>query len=95
MNSHPDQQRACAILTCLAEPADPLMGRLLVGLAPAAVIASIRSGAIPAAVAAELDNAHASGLGPRWPLAGTAPRHSPRRRSRRRAARRHPPAMPR
>ena len=63
MNSHPDQRLACAILTRLAAPADPLMGRLLAGLAPAAVIASIRSGAIPAAVAAGLDNAHASGLG--------------------------------
>src|ERR1019366_10695136 len=48
MNSHPDQRRACAILTCLAEPADPLTGKLLRVLTPAGVLAMIRSGSVRA-----------------------------------------------
>jgi DNA processing protein len=49
-------------LTCLAEPADPLLGRLLSVLTPAAVLASIRSVAIPACVNASMDQAQVTGV---------------------------------
>ena len=62
MNPHPDHRLACATLTCLVEPADPLLGRLLSVLTPAAVLASIRSGAIPTCVTAGLDQAQAAGV---------------------------------
>jgi DNA processing protein len=60
---------ACAMLTYLAEPADPLLGALMRALGPASALASIRSGTVPARVSAELDQARASRLRPalaRW-----------------------------
>jgi DNA processing protein len=62
MNPHSGHRLACATLTCLAEPADPLLGKLLSVLTPAAVLASIRSAAIPARVTAGLDQAQVTGL---------------------------------
>jgi DNA processing protein len=62
MNPHPGHRLACATLTYLAEPADPLLGRLLSVLTPAAVLASIRSAAIPARVTAGLDQAQVTGV---------------------------------
>jgi DNA processing protein len=55
-------RRARAALTYLAEPADPLLGGLLRVLDPAAVLASIRSGTVPARAFAELDQPQASRL---------------------------------
>jgi DNA processing protein len=46
-----DDRVASAALTYLAEPADPLLGELLRVLAPAEILACIKSGAIPADVA--------------------------------------------
>ena len=60
---------ACAALTYLADPADPALGILLQVLRPAEVLASIRSGAIPARAARAMDQAQAAGLRPalgRW-----------------------------
>src|ERR1022692_1705423 len=62
MNSYPGHRLACATLTYLADPADPLLGRLLSVLTPSAVLASIRSGAIPACVASSLDQAQVTGV---------------------------------
>jgi DNA processing protein len=64
-----DDRIACAALTYLAEPADPLMGRLLHVLPPAAVLDTIRSGAIPAAASDAFNAAAVTELGPaitRW-----------------------------
>ena len=64
-----DHRVACATLTYLAEPADPVLGRLLQVLSPAEVLASIRSGTIPARAARAMDQAQAAGLRPalaRW-----------------------------
>jgi DNA processing protein len=62
VNPHPGHRLACATLTYLAEPADPLLSRLLSVLTPAAVLASIRSAAIPARVTAGLDQAQLTGM---------------------------------
>jgi DNA processing protein len=62
-------QIACATLTYLAEPADPALGGLLQALGPVEVLASIRSGAIPARAARAMDQAQTAGLRPalaRW-----------------------------
>jgi DNA processing protein len=69
--TRPDGGRrvACAMLTYLAEPADPVLGGLLQVLAPDHVLACIRAGAIPAGAAGALDDAQAAGLRPalaRW-----------------------------
>jgi DNA processing protein len=64
-----DGRVACATLTYLAEPADPLLGPLLQVLDPAGVLASIRSGTVPARAADALDPAQISRLRPalaRW-----------------------------
>jgi DNA processing protein len=70
MTRQPDVHRvACAMLTYLAEPADPLLGALLRMLDPAHVLASIRSGTVPARAVAGLDQAQAYRLRPalsRW-----------------------------
>jgi hypothetical protein len=50
MTRQDDHRAACATLTYLAERADPALGSLLQVLSPAEVLASIRSGAIPARV---------------------------------------------
>jgi hypothetical protein len=69
--TRPDGGRrvACATLTYLAEPADPVLGFLLRVLAPDRVLACIRAGAIPAGAADVLDDVRAAGLRPalaRW-----------------------------
>ena len=52
MTPRPGEHRiACATLTYLAEPADPVLGGLLRVLSPGQVLASIRSGTIPAGAA--------------------------------------------
>jgi DNA processing protein len=64
-----DDRIACAALTYLAEPADQLLGELLRVLPPADVLASIRSGVIPADVTDELTRHAAAALQPklaRW-----------------------------
>lgn len=64
-----DHRAACATLTYLAEPANPALGRLLQVLSPAEVLASIRSGTIPARAARAMDQAQTAGLRPalaRW-----------------------------
>src|ERR1035438_968406 len=64
-----DHRLARAMLTYLAEPADPLLGGLLWVLDPAAALASIRSGTVPARAFAELDQPQASRVRPalaRW-----------------------------
>jgi hypothetical protein len=64
-----DHRVACATLTYLAEPADPALGRLLQVLSPAEVLASIRSGTIPARAVRAMNQAQAAGLRPalaRW-----------------------------
>jgi DNA processing protein len=64
-----DHRAACAALTYLAEPADPVLGRLLQVLGPVEVLASIRSGTVPARAARAMDQAQAAGLRPalaRW-----------------------------
>jgi DNA processing protein len=43
-----EQRAARAMLTCLAEPGDRLLGELLRGNEPAAVVAAIRAGRLPA-----------------------------------------------
>src|SRR6266536_5891893 len=62
-----DHRVASATLTYLAEPADPVLGALLQALDPVEVLASIRSGTIPARAARAV--AQAAGLRPalaRW-----------------------------
>jgi hypothetical protein len=54
-----DHRVGRATLTYLAEPADPALGRLLQVLSPAQVLASIRSGTIPARAARAMDQAQA------------------------------------
>jgi DNA processing protein len=64
-----DDRLARAALTYLAEPADPLLGELLRVLEPSGVLASIRSGAVPAGVTSELTPHEAAILRPalaRW-----------------------------
>ena len=64
-----DHRVACATLTYVAEPADPVLGHLLQVLNPAEVLASIRSGTVPARAARALGQAQAAGLRPalaRW-----------------------------
>ncbi len=64
-----DHRVACATLTYLAEPADPVLGRLLQVLGPVEVLASIRSGAIPAHAATAINQAQVTRLRPalvRW-----------------------------
>jgi DNA processing protein len=69
--TRPDGGRrvACATLTYLAEPADPVLGALLRVLAPDRVLAYIRSGIMPAGAADVVDDAQAARLRPvlaRW-----------------------------
>jgi DNA processing protein len=64
-----DHRVACATLTYLAEPADPVLGHLLQVLSPVEVLASIESGTVPARAARAMDQAQGSGLQPalaRW-----------------------------
>jgi len=64
-----DQRVARATLTYVAEPADPVLGALLQVLSPVEVLASIRSGTVPARAARAVDQAQAAGLRPapaRW-----------------------------
>jgi hypothetical protein len=64
-----DDRLARAELTCLAEPGDQLLADLLRVLAPADVIAAIRSGAVPAGVTIDLAPYRAAALRPalaRW-----------------------------
>jgi hypothetical protein len=56
-----DRHVACATLTYLAQPADPLLGGLLRVLDPADVLAGIKSGALPAAAVATLNAAEEAG----------------------------------
>ena len=49
MTRQDDHRAACATLTYLAEPADPVLGRLLQVLSPAEVLASIRPAPSPPA----------------------------------------------
>jgi DNA processing protein len=53
---------ARAALTYLAAPADPLLGELLQVLDPSSVLASIRSGAVPAGVTGQLPRYRAASL---------------------------------
>jgi DNA processing protein len=62
MTRQDDHQAACATLTYLAEPADPVLGALLQVLSPVKVLASIRSGTVPARAARAMDQAQAAGL---------------------------------
>jgi len=55
-----DHRVACATLTYLAEPADPVLGGLLQAMSPAQVLASIRSGIIPARAARAMNHAQAA-----------------------------------
>jgi DNA processing protein len=57
-----DHRVACATLTYLAEPADPLLGGLLQALSPAQVLASIRSGVLPARATRAINQAQAARL---------------------------------
>jgi DNA processing protein len=57
-----DHRVACATLTYLAEPADPALGCLLQVLNPVEVLASIRSGTIPARAARPMNQTQAAGL---------------------------------
>jgi DNA processing protein len=64
-----DHRVACATLTYLAEPADPALSRLLQVLSPAEVLASIRSGTIPARAARAMNQAQTAEFQPaltRW-----------------------------
>jgi len=64
-----DHRVACATLTYLAEPADPVLSALLQVLAPVEVLALIRSDTIPARAARAMDQAQAARLRPvlaRW-----------------------------
>ena len=62
MTRQDDDHRVACALTYLAEPADPALGRLLQALGPAEVLASIRSGTIPARAARARDQAQPAGL---------------------------------
>lgn len=83
-----DDRTACAALTYLAEPADPVLGELLQVLPPAGVLAWIRSGRVPGAASDVLEQAGAAGLRPALPrwrarlagmdLAGLLARHQDR-----------------
>ena len=65
MSAQPGEDRiARAILTHLAEAPDPVLTGLLSVLSPGEVLASIRSGAIPAAAAGALDPAQAARFRP-------------------------------
>ena len=70
MTARPGEDRvARAILTHLAEPPDPVLTGLLSVLSPGQVLASIRSGTIPAVAAVGLDPVRAARLRPalsRW-----------------------------
>jgi hypothetical protein len=57
-------QLSCATLTYLAEPADPALGSLLQILSPGQVLASIRSGTIPARATRAMYQAQAAGSRP-------------------------------
>jgi len=64
-----DHRLACATLTYLGEPVDPVLGCLLQVLSPAEVLASIRSGTVPGRAARAMGHAQAAGLRPtlaRW-----------------------------
>jgi DNA processing protein len=64
-----DHRVSCATFTYLAEPADQVLGHLLQVLSPADVLASIRSGTVPARAARAINQAQAAGLRPalaRW-----------------------------
>jgi DNA processing protein len=64
-----DDRLACAALTHLTDPANPLLGALLTVLRPADVLSAIRTGSIPAGAAGVLGDARAGRLRPtlaRW-----------------------------
>ena len=93
MTRQDDHRVACATLTYLAEPADPVLGILLQALGPVEVLASIRSGTIPVRAARAMNQAQAAGL--RSALAGTTAPHTGGRRHGTARGRRHPADMPR
>ena len=59
-----DSRVARAILTYLAEPADPLLGTLLRETDPCEIVAAIRSGAVPTAMYRRLNPAQQARTGP-------------------------------
>jgi DNA processing protein len=64
-----DHRVACATLTYVAEPADPVLGHLLQVLSPVEVLISIRSGTISVRAVRAMGHAQAAGLRPalaRW-----------------------------
>jgi DNA processing protein len=64
-----DHRVARAMLTYVAEPADPVSGHLLQVLSPVEVLVSIRSGTVPARAARAMNQAQAAGIRPalaRW-----------------------------
>jgi DNA processing protein len=64
-----DRQVACATLTYLAQPADPLLNGLLRVLDPVDVLVGIRSGTLPATAAVTLDAVQEARIRPalaRW-----------------------------
>jgi hypothetical protein len=83
-----DHRFACATLTYLTEPADPVLGRLLQVLSPAEALASIGSGTVPARAARAMDQAQAAGFRralacwrsrpPRVPAGAALARHAAR-----------------
>ena len=72
-----DQHVACATLTYLAQPADPLLGSLLRLHDPADLLARIRSGTLPTAAAATLDAAQETRIRPALTRWQTGSRASP------------------
>ena len=50
-----DSRAARAVLTYVAEPADPLLGGLLQAADPCEIVAAIRSGTLPGAISRQLN----------------------------------------
>ena len=75
MSPQPDDLRqARAVLTYLAEPADPILGALLQVTGPCEILDAIRTGALPATLSQQLGAAHQARIGPalerwRWRMA--------------------------